>query len=252
MTADVFRLSEAPFEPYAGPPGRVDVADVVTVGNSSTIAAGYVETEGGPFAYRCDYEAVCVPLDDAMTWDTGTGEAATKPGDVIWIPNGGRASYRSRGVSRFVYATFPVNWPEIVGWVAGQDIKDFSMLDDIGELDAVGLARAGSETEPWQSSPRAEGFQHAILTRPRGGAAMTTLALRTSQATTWSLGPGEGLLVVLEGDVMTRASDDVKQGLGAGDLLWKHAAGVLQLKTWGAARMLSISAADEHATAAAH
>ena len=134
-------IADAPFEPYAGPPGRLDVADIVTQENSSSIAAGLCAAEGGAFAYRCDYEALCIALDDNLAWETGDGLHDLAAGDIVWIPNGGTASYVTRGPTRFAYATYPVNWPEIVGWTAGRDIKDLSGTDDTGSLADVRLYR---------------------------------------------------------------------------------------------------------------
>jgi len=249
VTTAIHRIAGAPFEAYAGPPGRIDVADVVTTAQSGTIAAGFVESEGGPFAYRCDYEAVCIPLDGTMTWETGDGEHAAEPGDVIWIPHGGRAAYRSARPARFVYATFPVNWPEIVGWTAGEDIKDLSLFDDTGTLGGVSLLRAGSSDAAWQGSPQAEGFDHAILTRPRTGAEITTLAMRTKGPTRWTLGQGEGALVVIDGAVLCGGRQD---RAGPGDLIWKASADTLALATEGAACLISVSAAPGTATRLAH
>jgi len=237
---EIFRLSEAPYEAYAGPPGRVDVADVVTTASSRTIAVGFVETEGGPFAYRCDYEAICIPLDDRMTWDTGNGSHRTQPGDVIWIPHGGRASYAAEGTARFVYATHPVNWPEIVGWNAGEDIKDLSMLEDIGELGAVALLALADPALPWMTAQRTSGapFEHAIVTRPRTGSAMTTMLLRTKEPTGWNLTAGEGLVLVVSGEVRLRGKSD---SVGAGDMIWKPGDQPLQIETTGPALCISIS-----------
>jgi ethanolamine utilization protein EutQ (cupin superfamily) len=240
---EVFHLADAPFEAYAGPPGRIDVADVITTANSTTIAAGFVESEGGPFAYRCDYEAVCVPLDDTMTWETGTGSRATKAGDVIWIPHGGRASYRSTGVARFVYATFPVNWPEIVGWNPGEDIKDLSALGDVGKLEAVSLIQLADPRMPWMTARRSSGsqFEHAVVTRPGLGAAMTTIFIRTDAATGWNLGAGEGLILMLQGKARF-GSEGMEAS--AGDLVWKPEDEPLRMETSGASLCVSVSAAS--------
>jgi len=237
---EIFRLADAPFEAYAGPPGRIDVADVITTANSTTIAAGFVESEGGPFAYRCDYEAVCIPLDDTMTWEAGLGSRATRAGDVIWIPRGGRASYGSTGTARFVYATFPVNWPEIVGWTAGEDIKDLSSNSDLGELAGVSLSSPTVPGFSWATARRSNGdtFEHAVVTRPGMGAAMTTMLLKTEAATGWDLAAGEGLVLVLDGVVR------FGEGMTAqsGDLIWKPMDVPLRMETAGKGLCVSISA----------
>ena len=245
---EIFHLADAPFEAYAGPPGRIDVADVITTANSTTIAAGFVETEGGPFAYRCDYEAVCIPLDDTMIWDTGTGSHNTSAQDIVWIPKGGRASYTSPGTARFVYATFPVNWPQIVGWDAGKDIKDLSAAGDQGELTSVSLACPSNLAFPWATSRRSNGdtFEHAVVTRPGTGAAMTTMLLKTESATGWDLAAGEGLVLVLDGDV--RFGEDVEAH--SGDLIWKPMDVPLRMKTTGKGLCVSISACPTEEDAA--
>ena len=110
----------APFEAYAGPPGKLDVADIVNQSNSDTMAAGLCYVEGGPFTYRCDYEAFCVALDDNLVWETASGSDDLLAGDIVAIPKGGRAAYAAKAPARFFYATYPVNWPDIVGWTAGR------------------------------------------------------------------------------------------------------------------------------------
>jgi quercetin dioxygenase-like cupin family protein len=240
---EIFRLADAPFEAYAGPPGRIDVADVITTANSTTIAAGFVESEGGPFAYRCDYEAVCIPLDDTMTWEAGLGSRATRAGDVIWIPRGGRASYGSTGTARFVYATFPVNWPKIVGWTAGEDIKDLDSIVDTGSLDGVTLTPLEGTVMPWRTARRSSGesFEHAVVTRPGTGAAMTTMLLRTPAAMGWSLAAGEGLVLVLSGTVRLETASSPAREAGPGDLIWKSMDVPLRIETNGESLCVSIS-----------
>jgi len=247
---EIFHLADAPFEAYAGPPGRIDVADVITTANSSTIAAGFVESEGGPFAYRCDYEAVCIPLDDTMTWDAGSGSRATKAGDVIWIPHGGRASYGSVGAAHFLYATFPVNWPEIVGWTAGEDVKDLNGAEDTGALDGVTLTPLDGPAMPWRTARRSSGesFEHAVVTRPGTGAAMTTMLLRTPTPVGWNLAAGEGLVLVLSGTVRLESGSSPAQEAGPGDLIWKPMDVPLRVETNG--RSLCVSISSEAGTAA--
>lgn len=134
-------IATAPFEAYAGPPGKLDVADIVTQAESDTMAAGLCYVEGGPFAYRCDYEAFCVALDDNLVWETAAGSDDLLAGDIVAIPKGGRAAYAAKAPARFFYATYPVDWPEIVGWTAGEDIKDLSADGDLGSLADVRLHR---------------------------------------------------------------------------------------------------------------
>jgi len=238
-----FHLADAPFEAYAGPLGRIDVADVVTMENSNSIAAGFVETEGGPFAYRCDYEAVCVPLDDTMTWTTGGGARQTVAGDVIWIPKDGQASYAASGTARFVYATYPVNWPEIVGWQAGRDVKDLAADGDLGSLDGVTLSALNGAGMPWRTARRSSGetFEHAVVTRPGTGAAMTTMLLHTREPVAWNLDAGEGLVLLLSGCVRYGGEHGAERQAQAGDLLWKPTGIPLGIKTEGECLCISIS-----------
>ena len=165
-------IATARFEAYGGPPGKLDVADIVTQANSETMAAGLCTVEGGPFAYRCDYEALCVALDDNLTWETADGSDALRTGDIVAIPKGGRAAYAATAPSRFFYATFPVNWPEIVGWKAGEDIKDLSAVDDLGSLDGVMLFRR-SDAEYSDSTSIAGRTAMAKTTGPQDGFRLT-------------------------------------------------------------------------------
>src|SRR5690606_37996079 len=64
------------------------------------------------------------------------------PGDVVWLPNGARNNYWSTSTSRFFYTTWPVNWPDIVGWEAGKDVKDLAAQGGApGSFDGIVTSR---------------------------------------------------------------------------------------------------------------
>lgn len=212
-------IASAPYEPYGGPPGRLDVADVVTTANSSSIAAGLCIAQGGPLVYRVDYDAVVVALDDELVWEDAGGPQALKTGDIVWIAEGARNSYWSTGTSRFFYTTWPVDWAGIVGWQAGRDVKDLANQGGPeGSLEGIAvyrradarftaLASRGGQADLAQVlGPRQEVSMAAGLIGLDGAALDLALS--------WDMA-----LVVLDGTVRLEAPDrhiDPQHG----DLLW--------------------------------
>jgi len=212
-------ISTAPFEPYGGPPGRLDVADVVTTANSRSIAAGLCIAEGGPLVYRVDYDAVVVALDDELVWEDAAGPQALKAGDVVWIPEGARNSYWSTGTSRFFYTTWPVNWAEIVGWEAGRDVKDLANQGGPkGSLDGI-LVRRRADASFRRFARDGGAVDMAELLGPGPGISMAAgLARLDRAAMTWTT-PCDQALVALDGAFRLEAGGR-RFDAAPGDLLW--------------------------------
>lgn len=212
-------IASAPFEPYGGPPGRLDVADVVTTANSTSIAAGLCIAEGGPLVYRVDYDAVVIALDDDLVWEDASGPQALKAGDIVWIAEGAKNAYWSTATSRFFYTTWPVDWAGIVGWQAGRDVKDLANQGGPeGSLEGIVVHRRADArfTELASRSGRA---RLAKVLGPRQKVSMAAGLIGLDSATldltlTWDMA-----LVVLDGAVRLEAPDrriDPQHG----DLLW--------------------------------
>lgn len=212
-------IATAPFEPYGGPPGRLDVADVVTTANSSSIAAGLCIAEGGPLAYRVDYDAMVVALDSELVWQDAAGPQALAPGDIVWLPEGARNTYWSTGVSRFFYTTWPVNWAEIVGWEAGRDVKDLAAQGGpAGGYEGIVTRRRDDAS--FQPFPCEKGtMEVAAMFGPSDGVSMAAGLVRLDAAVKTRRVAHDTALVVVEGTAWFDAGDGRVEA-GAGDLLW--------------------------------
>jgi ethanolamine utilization protein EutQ (cupin superfamily) len=212
-------MADAPFEPYGGPPGRLDVADVVTAANSTTMAAGLCIAQGGPLVYRVDYDAVVIALDDDLVWEDSHGPQALKAGDVVWIAEGARNSYWSTGTSRFFYTTWPVNWAQIVGWEAGRDVKDLANQGGAeGSLSGIAVHRhAGARFDRFAADSGT--LELAQLLGPGSGISMAAGLARFGDGALSCTAPCDMALVAIRGDFWIEAEG---RGVEAaqGDLLW--------------------------------
>lgn len=220
MTAVVHQpIATAPFEPYGGPPGRLDVADVVTTANSASIAAGLCIAEGGPLAYRVDYDAVVVALDEDLVWEDAHGPQTLHPGDVVWLPNGARNNYWSTSTSRFFYTTWPVDWPDIVGWEAGKDVKDLAAQGGApGSFDGIVTRRRADAR--FASFPCEGGaMEVAQMLGPGDGVSMAAGLARLRDATKRRLVAHDTAMVVVEGFVWFDGGGGRIEA-APGDLLW--------------------------------
>ena len=229
-------IATAPFEPYGGPPGRLDVADVVTTANSTSIAAGLCIAESGPLVYRVDYDTVVIALDDALVWEDSQGPQALKAGDVVWIAEGAKNSYWSTGTSRFFYTTWPVNWAEIVGWEAGRDVKDLANQGGPeGDLAGIRVVRrAGAAFAPFPCRQGAAAL--AQLLGPGDGVSMAAGLAELDDAAIPLTLAWDAALVVLDGTVWV---EDVGGRVTpeAGDLLWLPEGASVTLGSTGKARL---------------
>ncbi|MDA0219470.1 MAG: hypothetical protein O3B22_07780 [Proteobacteria bacterium] len=212
-------LAGAPYEPYGGPPGRLDVADLVTTANSSSIAAGLCIAEGGPLVYRVDYDAVVIALDHDLVWEDASGPQKLTPGDIVWLPNGAQNSYWSTATSHFFYTTWPVNWAQIVGWQAGRDVKDLANQGGPkGSFAGIGVHRAADAVfHPFAAD--GGGITLAPVLGPDDGVSMAAgLIALESAATTLTL-QWDAALVALD-DNLRLEVDGIGTTVAAGGLLW--------------------------------
>lgn len=211
-------IADAPFEPYGGPPGRLDVADIVTTANSTSIAAGLCIAEGGPLVYRVDYDAVVIALDDDLVWEDARGPQALRRGDAVWIAEGAKNAYWSTGTSHFFYTTWPVNWAEIVGWQAGRDVKDLANQGGPeGTLEGIMVRRRADAA----SIPLRGTAGTAQLTPLLGAGDRVSMGagLITIDGALDLTAPCDLALVVLEG-TPALAVDGRRIAPDHGDLLW--------------------------------
>ena len=212
-------LAGAPFEPYGGPPGRLDVADVVTTANSTSIAAGLCVAEGGPLVYRVDYDAVVIALDDKLVWEDACGPQALGPGDIVWLPEGAQNSYWSTATSHFFYTTWPVDWAGIVGWQAGRDVKDLAnQSGPRGSFEGIGVYRRAEAL--FHPFPAASGHvELAPVLGPGSGVSMAAGLIALEAAATTLTLQWDAALVALD-DAFWLEAEGRRTQAARGDLFW--------------------------------
>jgi len=95
----------------AGPNRDVGLADLITGGDGSPMAAGIMSwAREDSFPWTLDYDEVDLVLEGVLqiTIDGRTLEG--KAGDVFYIPRGSRIVFGTPRHVRVFYVTYPANW----------------------------------------------------------------------------------------------------------------------------------------------
>lgn len=98
---------------------RVALKDVVTSGDGSPMAAGFMTLDApnaGPlaeFAWTLTYDEVDIVLSGELVITRGGEQVRGGPGDVIFIPKGSAITFGTPSRADFVYVAFPANWNEL-------------------------------------------------------------------------------------------------------------------------------------------
>jgi ethanolamine utilization protein EutQ len=92
---------------------NVRLKDVVTSGDGSTMAAGYMSLDKGEFPWTLTYDEVDIVLEGELVITRGDVAVHGSPGDVIFIPKGSSITFGTPNRVRFVYVAFPANWNEL-------------------------------------------------------------------------------------------------------------------------------------------
>ncbi len=114
----VVRGAGVALEPFgeglAMPGTNVRLKDVVTSGDASPMAAGYMALDQGEFPWTLNYDEVDIVLEGELviTRSSASGAEVVRggPGDVIFIPKGSSITFGTPGHTRFVYVAFPADW----------------------------------------------------------------------------------------------------------------------------------------------
>jgi ethanolamine utilization protein EutQ len=105
----------------ATPGMTVQLKDVITSGDGSPMAAGYMTLESpssgaGEFPWTLSYDEVDIVLEGELVITRqgarGAEQVRGGPGDVIFIPKGSSITFGTPSRTRFVYVAFPANWNE--------------------------------------------------------------------------------------------------------------------------------------------
>lgn len=94
----------------AAPGTNVRLKDVITSGDGSPVASGYMALDKGEFPWTLTYDEVDVVLEGELVITRGQEVVRGLPGDTIFIPKGSSITFGSPSFTRFVYVTFPADW----------------------------------------------------------------------------------------------------------------------------------------------
>ncbi len=105
-----FKRSDLSFEPYAGPPGRSEIARLIGTEESQTMGAGIALFEDSSVEWTVKYDELICVLQGHFRLRVGDERFDCEPGDVLWIPNGTPLKYESDGRAEVFYSLYPVDW----------------------------------------------------------------------------------------------------------------------------------------------
>ena len=94
----------------AAPGTNVRLKDVVTSGDGSPMAAGYMALDRGEFHWTLNYDEIDIVLEGELVITRGAEQVRGGPGDCLFIPKGSRITFGTPSRVRFVYVTFPADW----------------------------------------------------------------------------------------------------------------------------------------------
>ena len=94
----------------AAPGTNVRLKDVITSGDGSPMAAGYMALDRGEFPWTLSYDEIDIVLEGELVITRGAEQVRGGPGDCILIPKGSGITFGTPSRVRFVYVTFPADW----------------------------------------------------------------------------------------------------------------------------------------------
>ena len=97
---------------------EVRLRDVVTQGDGSPMAAGYMALDatqpgGGVFPWTLTYDEVDIVLEGELVITRGDEQVRGGQGDLIFVPKGSTITFGTPNYARFVYVAYPANWSEL-------------------------------------------------------------------------------------------------------------------------------------------
>ena len=94
----------------AAPGTNVRLRDVITSGDGSPVAVGYMALDRGEFPWTLTYSEIDVVLEGELVITRGNEVVRGYPGDSIFIPKGSKITFGTPSHTRFVYVTYPADW----------------------------------------------------------------------------------------------------------------------------------------------
>jgi ethanolamine utilization protein EutQ len=92
------------------PGTNVRLKDVVTSGDGSPMAAGYMTLDKGEFPWTLNYDEIDIVLEGELVITRGAEQVRGGPGDTLFIPKGSSITFGTPSHVRFVYVAFPADW----------------------------------------------------------------------------------------------------------------------------------------------
>jgi ethanolamine utilization protein EutQ len=114
-----FKRSGRRLERYGGPPGKAEIARLVTPRISRSMGAGIATFDGCSIEWTVLYDEVVVVLEGVFRLRLGKGyrrRIEARKGDVIWLPEGTPLKYEGKRAVVF-YCLYPVDWRQRHGLV---------------------------------------------------------------------------------------------------------------------------------------
>lgn len=96
----------------AGKENQVGIADVVTVADGSSMAAGFMAWENCFFPWTLTYDEVDLVMEGELHIRCNGETVVGKAGDVIFIPKNSSIEFGTPSKVKFLYVAYPANWQE--------------------------------------------------------------------------------------------------------------------------------------------
>lgn len=95
--------------------GEASVRTVIGPAESRTLGAGLGHFRDIEFEWELAYDEVVYVLAGRVEVEHAGGVERGGPGDIVFVPSGNKVTYRFIGDCRLFFATYPVDWEELVG-----------------------------------------------------------------------------------------------------------------------------------------
>lgn len=112
--ASLLRPSELPWRELGAGGGVSRVCRVVTSEHSDTLGSGLCLFERCSFPWRLTYDECVHVLEGEMEVEVEGESLRAGVGDVVFLRAGSEVTYRFAERCRLFYATYPVNWDELL------------------------------------------------------------------------------------------------------------------------------------------
>lgn len=91
---------------------QVGLSDLITAGDGSSMAAGFMRWEKGFFPWTLNYDEIDMVLEGELHIRHQGETLIGKAGDVVFIPKGASIEFGTPDHVRFLYVAWPANWQE--------------------------------------------------------------------------------------------------------------------------------------------